>query len=193
MVRQRLGREEGVALVIALMSLALMMALATSLLLITMTETRIAASYRDGIQALYAADAAIERVLPDLLAAAPAWDDVLAGAARSTFVDGEADGVRRLADGTAIGLVEETHQLRAEGNPRWQLYGYGWIASVLPAGRTDSRLYVAVWLADDRPTTDGVLNVLARAYGPQGVSRAVEVTVERAPGALRVLSWKEVR
>jgi hypothetical protein len=132
----RLRNEDGAALVIALMSLTLMMALAMSLTLTTITETRIAASYREGAEAFYAADAAIERVIPDLMAAAPAWNDILAGTMRSTFIDGPAGGSRRLPDGSILDLTEVPP---GENNPRWQLYAYGPIASFLPPGRIASR------------------------------------------------------
>ncbi len=58
----RIRREEGMAVVIALMAMMLMMALGMALVMTTMTETRISANYREGSEALYAADAAIERV-----------------------------------------------------------------------------------------------------------------------------------
>jgi hypothetical protein len=71
---------------------------------------------------------------------------------------------------------------------------------MLPTDTIDSRMYVVVWLADDpsendcNPTRDGgppgcgatddnlgrgVVAMLAHAYGPGGVQRAIEVTLAK--------------
>ena len=63
--------EEGVALVIALMSMMLMAALGSALVLTTMTEAGVSSNYVSGIEAFYAADAAVERTLAGL----PAVED----------------------------------------------------------------------------------------------------------------------
>ena len=81
-MRRRLHGEQGVALVIAVMSMMLMTALGTALVLTTMTETGISSTYVDGIEAFYAADAAVERTMSDL-AAAGDWN---------TFVGLRSDG-----------------------------------------------------------------------------------------------------
>jgi hypothetical protein len=70
-MRKRLRGEQGVALVIAVMSMTLMTALGAALILTTMTETGISANYVGGIEAFYAADAAVERTVAEL----PAADD----------------------------------------------------------------------------------------------------------------------
>ncbi len=177
----------------------LMLVLGTALMLTTMTETRIAASYRDGTEAFYAAEAAIDRAMQDL-SMAQDWNDLLAGALTSSFVDGRPGGTRTLADGAMIDLTSERP---SDGdNRRWRLYAYGPLADLLPAGRINSRMYVVVWVAEDPPGNDGnhaVLALRAHAYGPQGVRRAVEVTVGRTGSidpvagrqAIRRLSWRE--
>src|SRR5688572_5529383 len=150
-LRARLGDEHGVALIIALMSTMLLMALGMALIMTTMTETRISANYREGNEVLYAADAAIERVMQDLLTV-PDWNTVLAdGGTTSAFIDG-APGVRTLADGTTIDLTEATNVVRCgliacaeadisevtddrpwgANNPRWQLYAHGPMSDMLP-------------------------------------------------------------
>ena len=88
---QRLRGEDGVALIIALMSMMLLMALGIALVLTTTTETRISANYREGTEALYAADAAVERVMDDILTV-PDWNDILSGVRQSAFIDGAAGG-----------------------------------------------------------------------------------------------------
>src|SRR5688572_23718933 len=110
-LRARVCDEQGVALIIALMSTMLLMALGMALILTAMTETRISANYREGSEALYAADAGIERVMQDLLTV-PDWNTVLAdGGTTSAFIDG-APGVRTLRDGTTIDLTEATNMVR---------------------------------------------------------------------------------
>ena len=189
----RLSDERGVALIVALMSMMLMMALGLALVLTTMTETRISANYREGNEVLYAADAAIERVMQDLLTV-PDWNTVLAdGGTTSAFIDG-APGVRTLADGTTIDLSEATNVVRCgaiacvdaditaitddrpwgANNPRWQLYAYGPMSDMLPTDTINSRVYVVVWVADDPsendgdPQEDGGAAVDANAVNPGG-------------------------
>ena len=70
-MRSRAGGEEGIALVIAVMSMMLMAALGSALVLTTMTEAGVSSTYVSGIEAFYAADAAVERTLADL----PAVED----------------------------------------------------------------------------------------------------------------------
>jgi hypothetical protein len=215
----RVRDEQGVALVIALFCMVLMMALGMSLMTTTMTETRISANYTEGTEALYAADAAVERVMQDLLTV-PDWNNVLNGTLTSSFVDG-AVGNRTLADGTTLSLAEATNMLRCNklsactdaqmdaytderpwgtNNPRWQLYAYGSMDEMLPTETINSRMYVIVWVADDPSENDcnplrdgdpagcgtagenmgrGVIAMLAHAYGPNGVHRAIEVTLAR--------------
>jgi hypothetical protein len=68
--------ERGAALVLVLAAVVLLTTLGTSLVLVVTTEARIAAGYRDGVQALHAAEAALERVMLDL--AADDWAALLA-------------------------------------------------------------------------------------------------------------------
>jgi hypothetical protein len=63
---ERWRGEQGIALVIAVMSMMLMAALGAALVLTTTTEAGISASYVAGVEAFYAADAAVERTLADL-------------------------------------------------------------------------------------------------------------------------------
>jgi hypothetical protein len=215
----RLRDEQGVALIIALMSMVLMMALGTALMLTTMTEGRIANNYRDGTEAVYAADAAIERVMQDILTV-PDWNDIIGGPQTSAFVDGPANGSRTIPGGT-IDLGEATNVVNCgkvaacadadlvaltderpwgANNPRWKLYAYGPMSDMLPTETINSQIYVIVWVADDPSENDcnplkdgevaacdgvgdnlgrGVIAMMAHAYGPNGVLRAIEVTLAR--------------
>ena len=75
------------ALVTALMALLMMLALGAGVAVTTMTEVTIAANHRDGIQALYAAEAGIELAL-DRLRAADDWRTVLNGRDAVTLIEG---------------------------------------------------------------------------------------------------------
>ena len=92
------GPERGVALIIVLLVMLTLSALAMALALLTSTETRVAAAYRDGLEVLYATDAAVERAIRDL-AMEPDIDSVLSGLTTSSFIDGP-PGSRMFPDGT---------------------------------------------------------------------------------------------
>lgn len=215
--------EEGVALVVVLLSSSLLLALGGGLVMLTTTESRIAATFRDGQVALYAAEAVLARAMVDLDGVAD-LDLVLTGARRSTFVDGAPAGSRTFAGGTvdleaitndercgspvctvaAMNAVTDERPWGAN-NPRWQLFGYGPL-SMLDA-ESPPGFYLAVWVGDDpletdaNPLADGVdpspgagrILIRAVAFGPHGVRRRVEVVAERSPGGFRVQSWRPLR
>jgi len=193
----RLRSTDGAALLTALMAMMLMTALATALMLTTITETRIASSYGAGIEAFYAADAGIERAIDDLRTI-PDWSALAAKAATSTFVDGPPGGPRTLWDGTTLDLGEETRMVREGDGSPWRLFAYGALADMLP-GRLKSRAYVVVWVGDspDAPFRPGeeALKLLAQAYGPQGARRSLQVVLARKPindsKGILVVSWRE--
>ena len=64
----------------------LLTSLGIGLVMLSNTEGAIASNYRAGSETLYAADAAVERVVQDLLLV-PRWNDVLSGLTKSSFVD----------------------------------------------------------------------------------------------------------
>jgi Tfp pilus assembly protein PilX len=107
---QRLGDEQGIALIIALLCMLLLAALGMALTLTTVTERRIATNYRDGVETVYAADAGVERVIQDLLTV-PDWNRILDGTTTSSFVDG-APGMRTLPDGSQLNLLQATNVVR---------------------------------------------------------------------------------
>ena len=180
-VRRR--SERGVALVIALMGVLLLSALGLGLVLTTSTELLVVGNYRTSQEALYGAEAALERALPDLLTV-PDWNTILAGTDRSAFIDGPPDGTRVLPDGSIIDLTKVTNvancgktvscsaaELDAvtderpwgTNNPRWTLYAYSPLRELLPTDTMNSPFYVITWVGDDPsendgdPTTDGSL------------------------------------
>ena len=167
------GPERGVALIIVLLVMLTLSALALALTLLTSTETRVAAAYRDGLEVLYATDAAVERAIRDL-AMEPDIDNVLSGLTTSSFVDGP-PGLRMFPDGTSTDLHSLTAMvscgmdvcsdadLDAEGddrpwgrnNPRWRLYAYGSVEAKASGPVREPKVYQVVWIADDPSETDG--------------------------------------
>lgn len=195
----RLTDQSGVALIIALMAMMLLTALGAAVVMVSNTETHIAGNYRNSQEALYAADAAVERVVQDLLLI-PRWNDILGGTAQSGFVDGGMTASKELPAGGAMtlccGTNTATAQLQAEtdtlnqwgaNNPQWKLFAWGPLSAMLPNDQIDSPMYVAVWVADDpaetdgNPATDGngTLTLHAEAVGPSGTRKVIEVTVAR--------------
>lgn len=166
-----------------MMAMMLMTALGIALVLTTSSETMIANNYRNSGEALYAADAALERAMDDILTV-PDWNKLLDGTTQSAFVDGLAlSTVRTLDDGSTIKIDEAVNMANCQkltacsvsdmntvtterpwgpNNPRWQPYAYGNLRDMLPATDTiNSPYYVLLMVADDPsendndPTKDG--------------------------------------
>ena len=74
--------EHGSALILALLASSLLAALGLALAGLAVVETAISSNHRASSQAFYAADAAFEGVLSDLLAT-PNWTDILNGSVSS--------------------------------------------------------------------------------------------------------------
>jgi Tfp pilus assembly protein PilX len=187
-------REDGVALIMAIMAMLLMTALGVALVLTTSTETMISTNYRNSSESLYAADAVLERAMEDILTVAD-WNKLLDGSTQSAFVDGQAlSAVRTLQDGSTIRLDEALNMANCQktttcssadlesttnperpwgkNNPRWQAYAYGNLQDLLPSTDTiNSPYYVMLMVADDPsdndddPSKDGVV-VCAPAQDP---------------------------
>lgn len=201
----RLRNETGSALIIALMSMMLLTALGAAVVMVTRTETMIASNYSNAQEALYAADAAVERVMQDLLMV-PRWDDVLGGITKSAFVGGAPNAAITLPGGGSLTLcdtacpvttatgqlqqVTDTADMWGPNNPQWRLFAYAPLRELLPNNQIDSAMYVAVWVADDPAEedsnpladTNGTLTLHAEAYGPGGTRKVIEVTVARTSG-----------
>jgi hypothetical protein len=215
------SREQGVALIAVLLTMTLLAALGGGLLQVMTTEAWIAVHHRHGLEALYAAEALVERVVAEL-SAAPDVDAVLAGAVRSAVVDDPAGGVR-VVDGAPLDLSVLTNLERcgrsaacshasmdvvtAErpwgvNNPRWRLYAHAWMQQLVDTADAPP-VYLIAWLGDDPfendgdPLRDGAgrghhrLAVRVRAYGRQGARREIEVVVADVPDRPRVVRWVE--
>ena len=180
---------------------ALLGTLGGVLVVLVATETHISANHRDALEALYVADAGIERAIGDLRTLS-GWQAV-PGASPSSepsdFRDGEA--APRLSDGTILDLARLTVERQAGSNavhpagpdrPIWRLFAHAPIGRLMPAGVIRSPAYVVVWIADDVDDGDGdplrdsngVLVVRAEAFGLRGLRRRIEATVarEESPG-----------
>jgi hypothetical protein len=192
----RRGRaQRGAALLIALLATFLLTALALSLVLVTNTETLITANYAESGEALYAADAGVERAIQDLLLL-PRWNDILSGAAsgKSGFYDG--GSTVTLPDGSTLSVSAATAALQAEtdraniwgaNDPTWRLFASGHLSDLLPAGTIENQTYILAWVGDDPSDNDGdplvdangVLSLHVEAFGANGARKVVEITVAR--------------
>lgn len=161
-------------LIVALMAMLLMIALGTALILTTSTELAITRNFRNRSEALYAADAVLERAVGDVLTV-PDWNALLSGVARSTFTDGPPSGARTLSDGRSLDLGEvlniancrqtaacsnaDMDRPTAErpwgaNNPRWQLFAWGYLNDITPTGTVNSPFYAVVMAGDDPSEND---------------------------------------
>jgi len=176
--------EDGTALLTAVLATALLSSLGLMLVLAATIETWVASSYRNASEVFFAADAGIERALPDL-AQTSDWSAVLDGSSGSTFLDG-AGGPRTLADGRALDLLEVVNRANCghtapcsagemdaitgtrpwgPNNPRWRLFMHGALDSLSPGRALRSSCYVVVLVADDPSENDS--NPLRDGAGAQ--------------------------
>ena len=157
------------------MILVMMSALGAGLILVTSSETMIAANFRNSREALHAADAAAERAIGDV-AAVGDWDQLLNGT-RSVDVRRRARpaGTRTL-NGWPMSTCPSSSRSRAVTRrrraavPRWmpsRPIGRGArttrggsstrtveLKNVVPNGAVDSPYYVVVLVGDDPSETD---------------------------------------
>jgi len=170
-------RENGVALVIAMLMTLLLSALGAVLVLTTSSETLISSNFLNASDGLYAADAVIERAMDDL-ANVRDWNALLDGSARSGFIDGAAGGARTLPDGSTIDLTQALNMANCgkvsmcsdadlvgnrtgdrpwgANNPVWQLYAYGKVQDLVSTGTINSPYYIMLMVADDPSEADGI-------------------------------------
>jgi Tfp pilus assembly protein PilX len=167
------GDDKGIALIVVLMAMSVLSALGLGLTLITIAEGKISGNFAQGAEALYAADAGVERAVQDL-AAFPDWSAVLSGIARSPFVDGPPGGLRAGAGDVPFDLTAATNAVRCGkpscniadltaiteerplgiNNPLWQPFAYGPLNAFLSRDRINSAFYLVVWVGDDPSEND---------------------------------------
>ena len=216
--------ERGAALLLALLSLSLVGAIAAVLVLSASADALIAGAFRDERAGVYAADAILARAL-DEIATMPDWTPLVDGGRSATLVDGPPAGTRTLSDGSTIDLqqvvnmagcrkavactaaeLDAVSSRRPWGatNPRWQLYAYGPLASLLPAG-DNSPWYVALMVADDPVRSDNTVVLRAEAFGPRNAHAIIEARAARPTAGgtdynggesaipVHIFAWREVR
>jgi hypothetical protein len=212
-------KEGGSALLIVLVLTFLFSALTIGATTVVGVETSITSRYRDGIEALYIADAGLAVVLAELRTL-PDWSPILRGALRSSASQGSFSGSASVAGGTVF--------LCCGGGSLFERLARESAASPVPARRTlawhpflwspwnvmadrpgPGGFFVLSLLQDDEEDGDadeatdlnGVVVVRSEAIRPDGLRRTVEALVAREPGdpghgipaAVRVLRWREVR
>ena len=209
----RSGDERGVALLMALVTAALVTAVATTMVMSSSTDLLITGSNRAAAETMYAAEAAAHRAIGELATIAD-WGTVLAPppATVGSFDDGlstvtTADG--RVLSIAGLTTMRQAMSARTYGpgafggdSPVWRLFGHAELRALLPTGVASPPAYVLIWVADDGgdgdadPAVDanGQLLGYVDAYGVSGAHRSVELAVARVtPGTIRVLSWKDPR
>ena len=212
--------ERGAVLIATLLVLMLLGTLGAALALVVSTESSTAANYEAGQQALYAADAGIERTVGELRTLA-SWRSIPAPASTSGSADFN-DGLSstRAPDGAILDFAQLTARRQTESNamypntadcPAWRLFAHASMNRIT-AGSGNAPPYVIVWVADDPDDLDGdpatdtndVVMVYAEAFGIRGGRRAIEATIHREeamaaglPGVMRsdarLIAWHEVR
>ena len=205
--RWRAG-EWGSGLPMALMAAALLSSLGSALVLLAVTESAIASSYRRDMQVSYAVESALARVHTDL-DALPDWAAATAGLMTSTLTDGDPAAVRMIGD-SVVDLRALTTALNASDAPdpwppdrpsQWHLFAWA-PADVLSGAVTTPPCYVAVWIhelpdqgdPDDAGGRIPAIRLHAQAYGPAGARRQGVMTLVRQPGRpAEMRSWHEVR
>lgn len=201
--------EDGMALLLAIATSALLTGIGLGLLLLTDVELTTSSNHRDAAEVFHAADGGIDRSLQELASIAN-WSDVLAGGATS--------GVRSplllpgAAGGTALDAAALTDEVQRSAfgvlgvgpdTPRWRLFGHGPAGDLFSMAGLPDRVYILTWVADDaadadgdpQQDTNGVLIVRVRAIGVRGSRCDIQAVVARSdtPGVLRKVSWRAVR
>jgi hypothetical protein len=211
--------ETGSALLIVLTLTFLFSALMIGTTTVVGVETTVTSRYKDGIEALYIADAGLALVLAELRRL-PDWSPVLGGALPSSASQGTFVGSASVAGGTVflccgaqsvferLARESASSAVPARRTLAWHPYLWSsWNALVGQPGA--SQFFLIALLQDDEEDGDrdeatdlnGVVVVRSEAIRPDGLRRAVEALVAREPGdpehgipaSLRVLRWREVR
>ena len=214
------GREEaGSALLIVLTLTFLFSALAIGTTTVVSVETVVSGRFKDGVEAMYVADAGLALVVAELREL-PDWTPVLQGAIRSGLSRGPFLGSAAVAGGTVFlccGGVSVGARLARESavDPVparrglvWQPYLWSAWDAVVPQPQP-GQLFLVVFVQDDEEdgdmdgTTDlnGIVVVRAETIRPDGLRRVVEALAAREPGdpalgvpdRIRILHWREVR
>jgi hypothetical protein len=217
--KHRWSNETGSALLIVLTLTFLFSALMIGTTTVVGIEATVTSRYKDGIEALYIADAGLAVVLAELRGL-PDWTPVLGGAVSSGASQGTFTGSASVAGGTVFlccgarsvsaRLAHESASstVPARRTLAWHPYLWSsWNALVGQPGL--GQFFLIALIQDDEDDGDrdeatdrnGALVVRSEAVRPDGLRRSVEALVAREPGdpghgipaSVRVLRWGEVR
>jgi hypothetical protein len=204
---RRRASESGTALLGVALVVSIGLVVAGVIVLLGASESRIATAHRDGVEARYAAESALDRALLDLQVIG-SWDDVLAGLLTGSLTVGAPSPA---AGGTIVDLAAETIRLQAAtdarpghgpNTPRWRPFIWAPLVDLVPVpADLQSAIVVVAWVADDEAEADGspdndgnqAVWVHAAAFGPGGTCRRVEALAARsgpAPAPLTRLTWR---
>lgn len=203
--RRRLRSDEGIALVVVLVLLVALLGLTSSIVPLTTLEMTVSANHRRSTQMQYAAEAAVEHAVQELVDIAD-WGSVLRGQRVSRL--GSATGVEMAdgqildtASGGAGGAGRGPSRAGSPHGRRWQIFLLATFDDIV-GFETDGLLHVAVWLSDDIGDPDNdvlrdaneTVVLYGACFGPAGAQRAVRVSVHRREAEwVEVLTWRVVR
>ena len=166
--------DRGIALIMVILITTFLSALGIGLIMAVFMDRLATGNMAGSVAMLYAADAGIE-IAAHEIAQFDDWDQVLAGAQQSGFVDGAPGGLRGIPGGGGVDLGVATNLLNCgkptpctvsqmtassrerpwgANNPRWKLFAYGPVDRLAPLARP-AACYLAVWIADDALEQDG--------------------------------------
>ena len=170
--------------------------------MVSSTESKIAGNYSNSQEALYAADAAVERVVQDLLLI-PRWNDILAGTAQSALLDGADRGRSRCPAAARHAVLRRDLRDRPAPGPDRRREPVGREQPAVEAVRLRAAQGHAAERRDRQPDVrrgvdcrrsgrdrtaipaadaNGTLTLHAEALGPGGTHKIIEVTVARTSG-----------
>ena len=200
-------RDTGAALLLALLATLMLAALGGGLIALGDTEANLAHNHRASAELLYAADAAVERALTEIRAAAT-FTDVLTGSVRSPLF--AATPLPMAPWGVTVDLPALTTEVQTESdaagvwgmnNPAWRVFAAGPFDAAAGGVTGVPHAYLVVWVADDPSEVDNnpagdtndVVLVRGLALNALGMRVSVRVTARRVGGAMRVLAWRIVQ
>ncbi|MGH9372440.1 MAG: hypothetical protein ACRD15_12990 [Vicinamibacterales bacterium] len=175
-------------------------AIAVAAAVVVRVEILVAAHYRRSVEALFAADAAVDAVVAELRAL-PDWTPVVGGALRSAQSQGAFQGSMAVPGGGAVlvccgpgsaaGRLSTDTQLSplpARRALQWRPFLWAPFDALAPRF-PPSRLFVVVWVGNDEDDRDGgestdtnrTVIVRSEALEAGGNRRIVEALVGRQP------------
>lgn len=203
-------REQGAALLIALLTVMLLAGVAAGLIVVSTTETMIAAAQRHVLETSYAAESAFDAAVRELDLLSD-WNAALASPpanVQASFIDGQSSPTA--PDGRVLNLIALTAQRQADANaaspglgadtPSWRLFAHAGFSALLPPSHPAPAAYLVVWIADDGFDGDGdpardanaTIQIFAEAHGAARSRKALHGIVFRGgDGVIRVLTRQQ--